>query len=276
MGGARQNTAMTQPPFYDGPPRFDVGLKPITLAQWLLPDDQGDWLVGKNNLINTQGAAVFAALPNSEAAQFEAAHLIAEAIGGGFVRDEAPLLAASRLVSDDLVIMENVDGDWTNTACCLCNPTFFSAHFALGKSLALLHEPVPDGDFGLARRIGRVFTNLTPHHVLERHNWTVQWSDARYTPDGTLLREAAAKADAKEAQSQLFVRTERQTIRALPQTNGVLFTIRIRLTNLANLLANPHHRHAFIGAWQSAPEPVRAYKKWAVLERHVAALLASR
>jgi dimethylamine monooxygenase subunit A len=264
---------MRQPPFYDGPPRFDVGLKPIALANWLLPDDQADWLLPKNHLINTQRNAVFVARPASLPAQQEVAQAISNAVGKDLVLGEPPLLAASRLVSDDLVIMERVEGAWTNTACCLCNPTFFSAHDAFMKSLTLLHAPVPGGDSGLAARIGRVFSNLAPDIVLERHNWTVQWSDTRYSPNGAPLREAATSAPLSQAADQLFVRSERQTIRAFPDSGALLFTIRIRLSHLAQLLATPAHAEAFAKAWQDAPAAVRDYKKWAVLERHVHHLL---
>jgi dimethylamine monooxygenase subunit A len=109
--------------------------------------------------------------------------------------------------------------------------------------------------------------------ILERHNWTVQWSDARYTPDGTPLREQAALAPSGQEHHQLFLRVERQTIRRLPVSGAVLFTIRIRLSKLADLLAQSEHAAAFARAWETAPQPVRDYKKWAVLERHVAALL---
>jgi dimethylamine monooxygenase subunit A len=264
---------MSRAPFYDGPPRFDVGLKPIGLADWLLPDDQAGWLAEKNQLLDTQRDAVFVADAASLPAQHEVATLIATELGVILNTDEPPLVAAARHVSDDLVIMQQRDGAWTNTACCLCNPTFFSAGFAYGKSLASLHAPVPDGDFGLASRIGRVFTNLAPNKVLERHNWTVQWSDTRYCPDGGPLRAAAAAADTSQGADHLFVRVERQTIRALPASGAILFTIRIQLSQLAPLLANPDHAAAFRQAWTDAPQNVRDYKKWAVLERHVAHLL---
>ena len=265
---------MAREPYFDGPPRFDVGLSPIKLDTWLLPDDQAAWLASKNRLIDTQASDVFAELVQSTSAQAEAAALIRATCDVPIRIGEAPLLAASRLVSDDLVIMEHRDGAWTTTACCLCSPTFFSAHHALGKSLMALHEPVPDGDFGLAQRIGRVFSNLPKDTVLERHNWTIQWSDARFTPDGEVLRDQAARADISQARDHIFLRVERQTIRSLPQTKAILFTIRIRLSPLARLLANPLHVAAFTSAWQNASEPVRVYKKWAVLERHVAAILA--
>jgi dimethylamine monooxygenase subunit A len=265
---------MRHQPYFDGPPRFDVGLKPIALDHWLLPDDQAAWLGPKNELIDRQPSAIFADMSESYPAQQEVADLIARECATALRAGKAPLMAASRLVSDDLVVMEMVDGAWTNTACCLCSPTFFSAEHARGKSLYSLHDPVPDGGFGLAARIGRVFTNLQPDTILERHNWTVQWSDARFTPDGSPLREAAAKADLDQASANLFLRVERQTIRRLPKTGAILFTIRIRLSHLAHLLTDKSHAIAFRDAWISAPEPVRHYKKWAVLERHVATLLA--
>jgi hypothetical protein len=205
--------------------------------------------------------------------QIEAAELVSNACGLRFDPGEPPLFAASRLVSDDLVLMEMREGAWTNTALCLCSPTFFSAHDAIGKSLFGLHRPVPGGDPGLGGRISRVFSLLRDELVLERHNWTVQWSDARYTPDGTPLRNAAAAAALLEAKDALHLRVERQTIRRLPQTGAVLFTIRIRLYKLADLLEERELATAFQQAWQEASPDVRAYKKWESLERHVAALL---
>jgi dimethylamine monooxygenase subunit A len=263
-------------PYFDGPPRFDVGLKPIALAHWLLPDDQAHWLGPKNALIDSQRDCVFEQHERSLPAQHELAELISQECGQALNSNEPPLLAASRLVSDDLIIMEQVDGHWTNTACCLCSPTFFSAGFAASKSLTALHKAVPDGDFGLAARIGRVFTNLADGVILERHNWTLQWSDARFTPDATAMRKGAEDADTRAARDQLFLRVERQTIRRLPKSRAILFTIRIRLSPLVRLLEDTLHCAAFARAWQDAPQIVRDYKRWSVLERHVAALLAER
>jgi dimethylamine monooxygenase subunit A len=274
MSRAVRDNDTNNQPFHNGPPVFDVGLRPITLDKWLIPDDQAIWLPEKRALIDTKPKDVFAADNASHPAQIEVATLI----GALFERTcnpqpEPPLLAASRLVSDDLVIMEPAAGAWTTTACCLCSPTFFDAHYALGKSLEMLHGPVPDGDFGLAARIGRVFSALAPDVILERHNWTVQWSDARYTPNGTPLRAAAQAADVCEARDALTLRVERQTIRKLPMSGAVLFTIRIRLTRLIDAIAHDHDRQAFATAWEQATMAVRTYKKWAVLERHVAHVL---
>jgi len=201
------------------------------------------------------------------------AQLVCAAANQEITNGEPLLIGASRLVSDDLIIMDKRDGVWTLVAATLCAPTFFNAQYAIGKSLSLLHDPIPSGDFDLSGRIARVFDNFAPDMVLERFNWTVQWCDERYTPNGAKLREAAQNAQLNEAPNMLYERVERQTIRKLPKTGAVVFTIRIRLSKLSDLLQNKDEYIAFENAWKNAPQNVREYKKWATLERHVTHLL---
>lgn len=257
----------------NGPPQFNVGLKPIALENWLLPDDQVEWLKQKNLILDKSPDEVFQALANSLAAQTEAADLVAITVGKQLQQNEPPLLAASRLVSDDLIVMEKQGDIWQLTALSLCSPTFFDAKYAVGNSLALLHGPIPTGGFDLVGRIARIFDSFAPDNVLERFNWTVQWGADKYTPNGQKLRDEAASASIAEAPKMLFERVERQTIRRLPKTGAVLFTIRVRLNNLFDILQDPAARAAFENAWNAAPENVRQYKKWQPLERHVAAIL---
>lgn len=256
-----------------GPPQFNVGLKPIALENWLIPDDQYDWVEKKNQILDKLPDEVFQALENSLPAQLEAAQLVAGVTGKKLQAGEPPLLAASRLVSDDLIVMEKKDDNWQLTALSLCSPTFFDAKYAVGNSLALLHDPIPTGGFNLAPRIARVFDSFAPDNILERFNWTVQWSNEKYTPNGQSLRDKAASAPISDAPKMLYERVERQTIRRLPKTRAVLFTIRVRLNRLADILQDEVAKAAFENAWQNAPENVKQYKKWQPLERHVAKLL---
>lgn len=257
----------------NGPPKFEVGLKPIAIENWLFPDDQNHWLEGKGKLLSLKPDDVYASLGDTEEIQAELAQLVCAATNQEIANGEPLLIGASRLVSDDLIIMDKRDGVWTLVAATLCAPTFFNAQYAIGKSLSLLHDPIPSGDFDLSGRIARVFDNFAPDMVLERFNWTVQWGDERYTPDGGKLREAAQNAQLNEATNMLYERVERQTIRKLPKTGAVVFTIRIRLSKLSDLLQSKDEYIAFENAWKNAPQNVREYKKWATLERHVTHLL---
>jgi dimethylamine monooxygenase subunit A len=253
---------------------MDVGLAPIDPALWLLPDDQAHWLAGKRNLMASRLSEVLCEADAGHPAVLEAAEMVCAETGAcGLAVGMPALAAAASLVSDDLVVMVPDGEGWRAMAACLCSPTFFSAQDAVGHTLSALHAPVPGGDPGLAGRIGRVFSMLRDGLVLERLNWTVQWGPERFTPSGAPLRAAAEAADVGEAAAMLHQRVERQTIRRLPRSGAVLFTIRIRLHPLALLIAEAEDRAAFARAWASASAEVRAYKRWAVLERHVHALL---
>jgi hypothetical protein len=254
-------------PFRDGPPTFTVGLRPIPVERWLTPDDQAASLVGKAHLLDTNGPAVLASVPGSEAGQAEVAALVAQALAA-----PAPdFAAASRLVSDDLCLMERRPAGWTLTAASLCSPTYFRLDHAIGRTLQGLHGPVPGGAL-LASRIARVFDGLRDGLVLERFNWTIQAGPERFTPSRRPLHDRAAAAAPGEAGKLLHLRVERQTIRRLPQTGGVIFTIRIRLDPLAGLLTAPEDAVAFAAAWAAASADARTYKGWAVHDRLVDAL----
>jgi len=250
------------PPFLAGPPAFQVGLRPIPVEAWLTPDWEAATLPEKRALLRERGEEVYRALPGSEAATYEAARLIGA----------DTLLEAAALVSDDLVVLERDAEAWRVTALALCAPTFFSAAEAIGRSLECLHGPVP-AEPRFAQRIARVFDGLRPDLVLERGNWTVQPGPARYTPKAAVVFEPVANLSPQALAASLHLRTERQTIRRLPDTGGVLFTIRVSLQPLAPLLREPAVRDAFAQAWTGAPAVVRLYKRWPALDAAVAALL---
>lgn len=263
-------------PFLTGPPDFTVGLKPIALDRWLTPDWEADTIPAKRALI-ASGADVTRAAPTSADAQAEVGVMIADAVG-------APpfltLLEAAHHVSDDLVLLQPVEEHgWTVTAAVLCAPTYFSVAEAFGRSLWGLHAPVPDqladGAPGLGARIARVFSGLRPGGVLERFNWTVQAGPDRFTPQVAPLMARAAAARDEEAAGLMHLRVERQTIRRLPASGAVLFTIRVSLDPLVAAVADPAPRAAFVTAWAAAGEHVQQYKRWPALNRLVLAALGN-
>ncbi|MGE3142598.1 MAG: heme-dependent oxidative N-demethylase subunit alpha family protein [Hyphomonadaceae bacterium] len=268
-------------PFLNGPPAFEVGLRPIAPDSWLIPDVEAHWLAEKRALLAARPAAVLAETAGSAAAQAEAlmlAQAAAPAANFGAV-GLSPLARAAHAVSDDFCVMEKRGGAWVLSAAALCAPTYWSLAANIGGPLTHLHGPVPDrlgpgGAQGLAQRIARIFDAVAADSVLERFNWTVQAGGAHFTPDGAPLRALAEAAPESEAASLLHLRVERQTVRRLPETGGVLFTIRVTLDPLVAVFAEPGAKAALTQAWRAAPAHVRAYKKWAAYERLMAAALA--
>jgi hypothetical protein len=249
---------------------FSIGLRPLGNDAWFEGGEAADAIVArKSALLESSREQVWAEAPGSVAAQREAADLVAEAIGRP-ITGEPPLLAAALAVSDDLCLMERRPGAWTLTALSLSAGTFFTAQQAIGKSLAELHGPVPGFGDALLGRVQRIFDNLPEKTVLERRNWTVVDDDALHRP--TSKGVASLGMNAPE-DIPLFVRVERQTLRRLPITGGLLFTIRVRTRALEDL-GSGDGLEGFARAWRGAGPDYRAYKGLARFDGPVERLLA--
>jgi hypothetical protein len=190
--------------------------------------------------------------------------------------DLPPLYAAARAVADDLCLMESRAGQWTLTALSLSAGTFFTAAEVIGKPLSALHAPVPGFGERMLPRVERIFDALAAETIVERRNWTVMAGDDLHAPDGAAIRARIADIALQDAAAALFVRVERQTLRRLPRTGGVLFTIRVWRHPLAALDAEPARRAAFARAWRTASADFRAYKRLAAYDGLVEAYLRAR
>ena len=234
---------------------FAIGLAPIDEARWL-EGGEADPAARKDRLYDHQRTLVWGETPTSRPGQIEAAALIGAAPAG----DLPPLYAASRTLADDLVLVEKTGGHWCVSALSLSAPTFFTAADVLGKSLAEIHGPVPGFNDRFLMRLARIFDGLRPGLILQRRNWSVVNSDQLFTPFSTQLRARIGEIAPGDVGQALFTRVERQTVRRLPHTGGVLFTIRVWVTPFAALLEGPERLAAFARAWRSAAPDFAAYK----------------
>ncbi|MET0294410.1 MAG: DUF3445 domain-containing protein [Phenylobacterium sp.] len=240
---------------------FAIGLKPVAAAAWLEGGEAEPWR-RKDPLIATHPAMVWAEDAASRPAQAEALAMVEAALATSAGRpDLPPLLAAARLVPDDLVLMERRDRAWRVRALSLCAPTFFTADRVAGKSLAELHDPVDGFAERFLSRVARIFEGLRPDLILERRNWTLTNGDEPFAPDPAPIRAQIGDIAPERAGEALFLRVERQTIRRLPASGAVLFTIRVWLSPLSAVAAEPVRLAAFARAWRSATPAFRAYKQ---------------
>lgn len=240
-------------PWAESPADFAIGLAPIEEADWF-EGGEADPAARKDPLFEV----AFAETEGSRPSQAEALALVEHATG---LRGDArfpPLQAASRLVSDDLCLMERREGGWTLTALSLSAGTFFTAAESVGKSLHGLHTPVPGFEGRFLARVARIFDGLREGLILQRRNWTVLNTDELHTPDPAPIR--ARIAAITDPAGELHVRVERQTLRRLPATGGALFTIRVWTHPLGLLADDPERLAAFANAWRTASPEFRAYK----------------
>jgi hypothetical protein len=261
-------------PYADGPADFAIGLRPIAPEAWL-EGEEADPVARKDPLFETARDLVWGETEGSRPGQQEALELVAAATRIEDRPDLPPLYAAARCVADDLCLMEKCDGAWTLTALSLSAGSFFTAAEALGKRLDALHGPVPGFQDRFGARVQRMFDALPEPALVERRNWTVVNSDALHAPDVAAIRARVGEIVPAEAGDRLFLRMERQTLRRLPRTGGVLFTIRIWRHPLAALRERPGQLAAFARAWRAAEPAFRAYKGLSPYDALVESFLAA-
>ena len=155
-----------------------------------------------------------------------------------------PLLAAASLVADDLVLMRRSDAGWRLVAASLCFPSSWTLSEKFGRSLQVIHNPVPG--FGEGTRtadvIQRIFDNIKGGQSVVRWNWSLQGDATLYKPLSNDQRDTRATASTRRFPGGLastFIRVERQTLTALPASGDILFTIRIYLDPLDTLARYP-------------------------------------
>lgn len=231
----------------DGPPWLAMGLGRIAERDWLLPDaDRERDLALRARLLADRYDEVVGDVGGTEVAAqevldavlgWERAHrpdLAAEPadLEGG------PLEAAARRVQEDLVIMGRHPDSHHLDAAVLCFPSHWRLRAKLGGSTTAIHGPVPGYREELASKVDRFLDRLRPDVLVARRNWSVHDSDALFSPDPPVDPVPCSVDDVAEG---LWLRSERQTLRVLPRSGSVLFTIRVQQASFA---AFAHHRAA--------------------------------
>lgn len=243
--------------------RLAVGLRPLEIARWLEVDGlRATELALKRALLAERRDVVVATRPGGDAASAE---LLAEVVSWlenhhpqldrHVDDDEHPIVAASRLVQEDLCVLVKSDS-WRLEAACVCFPSRWLLANKIGTTLDEIHGPVPGYGDELSRPTTSVFDRLKPERPFWRLNWTL-------LDDPTLHQPEGARDTVEGPITGWYFRVERQTIRSLPVSGAVVFTIRTYVRSLVEMIAG-HDDFAvnLLRALDEAPAAMRAYKGW--------------
>jgi len=256
---------------YDGSSKpFTIGLKPLDADDWIEVDRHLlPYIAEKRRLYAEIPELVFVAEDGTQEAQREVLDLLGSYLPERFPAThrhveagvevlgaanhlalpsglaDAPLAKASLLVQEDLILMRRDERGWRLAAGSLCFPSSWSLQEKFGKPLQEIHAPVPGFGPGTrpAELINRMFDGLQGQAV-ERFNWSIQADDALYHPLSNVERiDRATNRPTRfpdgEIDAHAFIRVERQTLRKLPVSRDILFTIRIHLDPLQVLAHHP-------------------------------------
>ena len=250
-------------PFQSGRFRLSMGIVSLTLDNWLEPDDFFyKELMEKDSLLTSKYDEVFQARGGSQTAQHEVLNLLIDHMneyhsdllrfcaGNIFIDKLAlsfatetyrknPLDLAGRIVQEDLCLMAPGSNGYTLEAASLCFPSRWRLLDKIGRPLIDIHSPVPDYKNKLSRPVDRFFDKLTVEKPVWRVNWSLTDDPDLYQPVRKTGITSIKTINSNNAGDRVFLRCERQTLRRLPKTGWILFTIKTYVDKVSALKLQP-------------------------------------
>src|SRR5579872_4989637 len=271
-------------PFESGPYRMAMSLVTVPATEWFELDARYvEEMTERRRLLAERHDDVFGVLPDAEDASREVlqrvvAYLTTQfsdwfALDGDVLVNRLtgetwdlgdpsrhPLEIAGRLVQEDLCIIHS-DGEVARfTAAMLCFPSRWRLHEKLGLPLTAVHGPVPFYAQRLAAPVDRFMAKVKPGHIASRLNWSVLDDPAMYQPTGKWREATNAAVTAENAGEMLYLRVERQTLTRLPQSDAVLFGIRVHSYPLCVAITSSMAAARLAAAVRALPEETVRYK----------------
>jgi dimethylamine monooxygenase subunit A len=270
--------------FEPGPYRMAMGLiaqNPDDLLE--IDEHYPAELVERRHLLATRRDEVFAVTPGSQAACREVldriASLLPARFPGWFARTGDllenrltgetwnlaepgmhPLELAGRLVQEDFcVLLPGPDGP-VLTAAVLCFPTRWRLGDKIGRPLAAVHGPVPLYAERLAAPVDRFMAQIKPGKLVQRINWSLLDDPALFQPVRRFRDSADEAITPANVGARVYLRSERQTLSALPLSGGVLFGIHVHVYPLWRIAARPEIAARLAAAVRAVPDDLRRYK----------------
>ncbi|HZF41881.1 MAG TPA: DUF3445 domain-containing protein [Sphingomonadaceae bacterium] len=205
-----------------------MGLRRLAESDWLQPEfdrqARADAFARHPDAIHI--------LPGAEDAGREVAAMV-----GACLPVEAGLAEAAHATWEDLCILQPVGegGEHRLTAAAVAFPTDWRLADKMGRSLLAIHAPIHGYVEQLNAGVEHFVRTLAPGPIFGRSNWFVVPTGAwRYLPRDDPA-DRFASVDAANAGERLWVRSERQTLRRLPRTGALLFTIGVAAERLDRL-----------------------------------------
>ncbi|KIX03367.1 uncharacterized protein Z518_06919 [Rhinocladiella mackenziei CBS 650.93] len=180
---------------------------------------------------------------------------------------EDPMQTCARLVQDDLAIMiERLDGQYYLLAGAILLPGFWRLEDKFGMPLSEIHTSgdVPQFREKLEKGMMNFFRRLKPEELVARNNYFLQvdddlaWSYSIGPEDSDGISWNTAEKN--RAIEHHYFRSERQTLRRLPRSGGVVFTIRTYFHPITEIAEEDYVPGRLASAVRSWGDDVSRYK----------------
>ena len=158
---------------------------------------------------------------------------------------EDPLIRAAKLTQEDWIILEwdEKKQGYILTAGLLAFPSKWRLTEKFGKVMPFIHEPVVPYMTQLNEKVNGLLLSMKPHTPFWRANWGI-YNDLKnvndlYAPPNE--NPFVSTFDKVRTGKELILRIEYQTLRKLPKTNSIVFSIRVFQHYLEKFKSLPRH-----------------------------------
>ena len=227
-------------PYQIGLPNLP-GVRPLQMGDWLIEDDVfADQMRLRTTLLQERRQAVLALTPKGQTAASELLDFVLDWLkahnpryqfhGTDVTRPDGvtvhvdpkdPMGSLGQLVQEDLCIMDKHGDQHVLVAAVLCFPANWRLADKIDKPLTTIHDPVPEYDDTIARKVQRLFDGVQVGQPMWRYNALYYAKPELHQPlkfDGHMYGLEAAAA-------LPYFRSERQSILRLPKTRACVFSI---------------------------------------------------
>ncbi|GMF10205.1 hypothetical protein B5S28_g3680 [[Candida] boidinii] len=181
-----------------------------------------------------------------------------------------PMLMASLMTQDDLAVMvENEEGEYVLKGGSIMLAGFWRLKDKLNLPLTAIHTTgdVPKYNEKLKSGMDKFFMRLTTDKPVVRNNYFLQTDDdvAWSFSIGDEANDVVGWYTAENAKTidQLYYRSERQSVRRLPLTGNIAFTIRTYFLPVTKMCDEPYVPRRLLNGIESWTEDVQEYRGFA-------------
>ncbi|RLL96767.1 hypothetical protein CFD26_102291 [Aspergillus turcosus] len=180
---------------------------------------------------------------------------------------EDPMTTCARLIQDDLALMiEKPDGEYYLLAGAILLAGFWRLEDKFGMRLSEIHTSgdVPGFQTKLEKGMMNFFRRIRPEDPVLRNNYFIQvddnlaWSHSIGSEDAAEVSWNTAQKN--KAIEHHYFRSERQSLRRLPRSGAVVFTIRTYFEPITEIAKEPYVPGRLASAIRSWDEDVSRYK----------------
>jgi len=240
-------------PITPGPRHLRMGVRGLRDGPWLIRDSLTDQeLELKTQLLAEHDSLILLADGWDHAVSELLDVMEVEAQGSGLEM----LDAACRTVAEDVLLMANDGSKWSLVGGWLVFPNQWSIADKMGKSLALIHDPIDGYGEMLQEKADTFFDRLGTTRIFWRRNWFFHDDGGFFQPEKMTNRPLHDAVDA----SQLVIRSEYQTLRRLPETDVIVFTVKTQVAPIAEMRERPDLAASVVSFLRSATERALANK----------------